>query len=91
MSEQSNRVYWEQDSKTQKQGRAQVRLKLSWVKWFGRNWIDLRAFRREDNGYVATRQGVRFSPEQVQEILPHLIEMLDHIAANEEEERRRGE
>jgi len=83
------RAYWSDDSKTQKQGRAQVRLKAAWVKWMGKNWIDFRAFRRTDDGYEATKQGIRLSPAQLREMLPHLVEMLDHITEAEEEARRK--
>ena len=83
------RAYWSDDSKTQKQGRAKVRLKAAWVKWMGKNWIDFRAFRRTDYGYEATKQGVRISPAQLRELLPHLVEMLDHITEAEEEARRK--
>jgi len=91
MSKRFSRVYWSDDAKTQKQGRARVRLKASWLKWNGRNWIDIRAFRRTDDDYEATRQGIRLTPKQAQELLKHLIEALDHIANDEEERRRKGE
>ena len=55
----------------------------------GKNWIDFRAFRRTDDGYEATKQGVRLSPAQLRELLPHLVEMLDHITEAEEEARRK--
>ena len=77
------------DSKVQKWSAGKGKVRLAWTKWLGRNWIDLRVMRREDDGYVHTRHGVRITPDQLREMLPALIEMLEHIDNTEEEEKRK--
>lgn len=77
------------DSKVQKWSAGKGKIRLAWTKWLGRNWIDLRIMRREDDGYVHTRHGVRVTPDQLREMLPALNEMLEHIDNTEEEEKRK--
>lgn len=49
----------------------------------------MRIMRRTDEGYVHTRNGIRITADQLRETIPVLIEMLEHIDAQEEEEARR--
>mgnify|MGYP002625213736 FL=1 len=73
------RNYWEDNSKVKKWSSGKGKLRLAWVKWGGRHWIDLRILRREDEGYVHSKEGVRLSVEQVRTMLPILNEMLGDI------------
>ena len=73
------RNYWEDDSKVKKWSSGKGKLRLAWVKWGGRHWIDLRILRREDDGYVHSKEGVRLSVAQVSTMLPVLNEMLGDI------------
>ena len=73
------RNYWEDDSKVKKWSSGKGKLRLAWVKWGGRHWIDLRVLRREEDGYAHTKEGIRLTPEQVRSMLPVLNEMLGDI------------
>ena len=91
MKRNTERDYWVDDSKVQKWSAGKGKIRLAWTKWLGRNWIDLRIMRREDDGYVHTRHGVRISPDQLRSMLPALNEMLEHIDNTEEEEKRKSQ
>lgn len=82
------RRLWEDDSKVQKWSSGKGKLRLAWIGWRKRNWIDIRILRREDEDYVHTREGVRVTPDQLRELLPILKELLDTIDNIEEEEER---
>ena len=83
------RDYLLQDGKTQKWGAGKGKVRTAWIKFKGRNWIDIRMLKRKDDGYEHTRGGVRFTPNQIRELLPVLVEILDHIDSHSEEEERR--
>ena len=82
------RNYWEDDSKVKKWASGKGKVRLAWIKWAGRYWVDLRILRREEDGYTHTKQGIRLSPEQVREMLPVLNELLQDIDDKIEEEER---
>jgi hypothetical protein len=42
-------------------------------------WIDLRILRREEDGYIHSKEGVRLTPEQLRNMLPILNELLGDI------------
>ena len=85
------RSYWEDDSKVQKWSAGKGKIRLAWINWRKRNWVDFRILRREDEKYVHTREGVRLSPNQLRELLPILRELIETIDNVEEEEKRKSE
>lgn len=88
MKKRGERDYWEDDSKEQKWSAGKGKVRVAWTKWLGRNWIDFRIMRREDDAYTHTKRGLRITPNQLRSMLPILNELLEHIDNTEEEERR---
>jgi len=82
------RVYWEDDAKVQKYAAGKGKYRAAWVRWMGRDWVDLRLLKRNIDGYEPSRNGVRLTVKQMRELLPILVEMLDHIDSQQEEEAR---
>ena len=58
----TEREYYSDFSKVHKYGDGKAKIKIGWITWKGREWIDLRLFRRTDDGYVHTQKGVRLTP-----------------------------
>ena len=71
------RNYWEDDSKVKKWASGKGKVRLAWVKWAGRYWIDLRILRREEDGYTHTKEGIRLTPEQIVNSALDIEEALD--------------
>lgn len=87
----TEREYYSDFSKVQKYGDGKAKVKIRWLTWKGREWIDLRLFRRTDDGYVHTLKGVRFTPDQLRKVIPALSEMLEHIDDHIEEKKREAQ
>lgn len=85
----SKKIYWSDNSKIRKYADGRGRILLKWETWMGREWIDLRLYRRHEEGEVATRRGVRITPNQLRDMLPSLVELLEHIDDYEEEKERK--
>jgi len=69
-----------------KDGKGDVR--LAYIDYYGKSWLDLRVMNTTDGKNQHTRHGVRLTLQQAKEMLPRLIEAIEH-AENVEEERER--
>ena len=81
-------VYWEDTPKFGRLKGTDGKMKLSLVRWRGKHGVDFRVLRRTDDGYQYTRQGIRLSYKQLQEIIPQLV-LISNAIQNELEEAKR--
>ena len=70
-----------------KDGKGDVR--LAYVDYYGKTWVDFRVMNVTDGKNQHTRHGVRLTLQQVKEMLPRLLEAIDECEAIEEARSRK--
>lgn len=72
-----------------KDGKGDVR--LAYIDYYGKSWIDLRVINVTNGKNQHTRHGVRLTLEQAKEMLPRLIEAIEKCEDIEEQRSRKEE
>jgi len=72
-----------------KDGKGDVR--LAYVDYYGKTWVDFRVMNTTDGKNQHTRHGVRLTLQQAKEMLPRLLEAIDECDAIEEARSRKEE
>lgn len=73
----SEKILWRTSSLEKKWADGKGDVRLAVVEYFDKTWIDLRIINVTDGKNQHTRQAVRLSLEQAQEMLPRLIEGIE--------------
>jgi hypothetical protein len=68
-------------------GKGDVR--LAFIDYYGKSWIDLRIVNTSDGKNQHTRHGVRLTLQQMKEMLPRLLEAIEECEAIEEQRSRK--
>lgn len=66
-------------------------VRLAYIDYYGRSWIDLRIMNTRDGKNQHTRHGVRLTLQQMKEMLPRLLEAIDECEAIEEARERKDD
>ena len=84
-------IYWEDNPKFGRLKGTEGKISLTHVRWRGIHAVDLRLLRRTEDDWQHTRQGIRLTHKQLQEIIPQLVLISDAMQNEKEESKRKAD